>query len=85
MGKESPRSTKILSLWKNNISILSPKNLMYLTHRYVSEIGTVPTVYDLFNVIVGVYSVYDKSSGNFPFITLIEYSSMGTCSPQFST
>lgn len=58
---------------------------MYLTHRYVSEIGTVPAVYDLFNVIAGVYSVYDKSSGNFPFITLIEYSSMGTCAPQFST
>lgn len=41
---------------------------MYLTHRYVSEIGTVPAVYDLLNVIVGVYSVYDKSSGKFPFI-----------------
>lgn len=61
---------------------------MYLTHRYVSEIGTVPTVYDLLNVIVGyiIYIIiYDKSSGNFPFITLIEYSSMGTCAPQFST
>lgn len=44
---------------------------MYLTHRYVSEIGTVPTVYDLLNVIVGyiIYIIiYDKSSGNFPFI-----------------
>lgn len=89
MLKESPRIVQILSRWDNDKLKFNFIKKMFLTHKYISGIGSVPTiynVYDLLSVIVGVYSVCnDKPCGNFPFNMLIEYSSVGTCAHQFST